>query len=166
MNLFWRALGSALLGACVSSLLVACSGESGEDTTPDETTGMSMAGAPPSGDGPLALNGCQASSYEDLSAEDDERVVQIAAEGLTYTPPCMTIAAGQSVSFEGSLSAHPLAPGNADDNAAGSLDNPIAATSSGNSVEFTFETPGTYPYYCTLHSFGSGKGMAGAVHVR
>jgi plastocyanin len=78
----------------------------------------------------------------------------------------MIIAAGQTVRFEGSLSAHPLAPGNADDEAAGSPNNPITATSSGNSVEFTFDEPGTFAYFCELHSFGAGMGMAGAIHVR
>src|SRR6188768_276759 len=80
---------------------------------PDD--GMSMAGtaAEPSGDEPLAVNGCAAADYEDRSDEGAERVVQIAAEGLTFTPPCLMIAVGQSVTLQGSLSAHPLAPGNA-----------------------------------------------------
>jgi plastocyanin len=64
------------------------------------------------------------------------------------------------------LAAHPLAPGNPDDPRAGSPQNPIEQTSSGNSVEFTFTTPGTYAYYCELHTFGAGSGMAGAVFVR
>jgi plastocyanin len=130
------------------------------------SNGSGSAGSPSNGDEPATLNGCTADEYADRSAEDAERVVQIAAAGLVFTPPCMTIAAGQTVSFEGSLSAHPLAPGNADDHAAGSPDSPIVATSSGNRVEFTFDTPGTFAYFCELHSFGAGMGMAGAIHVR
>jgi plastocyanin len=131
-----------------------------------DSDGSGFAGSPSSGDEPAPLNGCTASEYEDLSAEDAERIVEIAAAGLSFTPPSMIIAAGQTVRFEGSLSAHPLAPGNADDAAAGSPDNPITATSSGNSVEFTFDTAGTFAYFCELHSFGAGMGMAGAIHVR
>jgi plastocyanin len=77
----------------------------------------------------------------------------------------MVVAVGQTVRWEGALSAHPLAPGNADHPDAGSANSPIVATSSGTSVEFTFSAPGTFPYECQVHSFGDGKGMAGVVHV-
>ena len=92
--------------------------------------------------------------------------ILIARDGLVYTPKCLTVDRGTTVRFEGSLAAHPLAPGNPDDRGAGSAQNPIQETSSGNSVEFTFTTPGTYAYYCVLHSFGAGSGMAGAIFVR
>jgi plastocyanin len=113
-----------------------------------------------------ALNGCAKDAFEDRSATDAERVVQIAAEGLKFTPPCLEIARGQAVTFEGSLAAHPLAPGNPEDPSAGSPESPIEATSSGRSVAFTFEAAGTFPYFCELHAFGNGMGMAGAVYVR
>jgi len=112
------------------------------------------------------FNGCVAADYDDQSATDAARVIQIAANGLNFSPRCLSIAAGQTVRFEGSLSAHPLAPGNPDHADAGSADSPIRATSSGSSVEFTFPESGTFPYYCELHSFGNGEGMAGVVHVK
>lgn len=112
------------------------------------------------------FNGCSAEDYVDLSAEDAARVVTIAGAGLTYTPKCLIVAAGQSVRFEGSLAAHPLAPGHPDDPSAGTSENPIEETSSGREASFTFERAGTYPYHCTLHSFGAGQGMAGTIHVR
>jgi plastocyanin len=141
---------------------------------PDDAGGMAnaMAGVDsggaasvPAGIEPQALNGCNANGYEDHGAEDDERVIQIAAEGLKFTPPCLAIAVGQSVKFEGSLSAHPLSPGNANHPDAGSPNSPIRETTSGMSVEFTFDAPGTYPYFCELHGFGDGQGMSGAVFV-
>ena len=154
-----------LLAGCVAVVgLSACGGD--DAMTEDAPGDISMAGAPATGDEPQALNGCGASDFEDRSGDEDERIVQIAVEGLKFTPPCITIGVGQSVSFEGSLSAHPLAPGNADDEAAGSLNNPISKTSSGDNVAFTFDEAGTFPYYCELHSFGAGMGMAGAVYVR
>lgn len=119
-----------------------------------------------SGDEIPTLNGCAASAYVDQSAEDGARIVQIASAGLVFTPRCLLIAAGQSVTFEGSLAAHPLAPGNANDDGIGSPDNPIQPTSSGRSVSFAFPEPGTYPYFCELHGFGDGSGMSGAIHVR
>lgn len=143
-------LRSLMALSVVSVGLLACGG----DDAPDETAQTE----------PQALNGCGTADFVDASEE--EAVVQIAADGLSFTPPCIGIAAGQTLRFEGSLTAHPIAPGNADDAEAGSPDNPITATSSGSSVEFKFDSAGTYPYYCELHSFGAGKGMAGAVYVR
>jgi len=154
-----------LISAAVvlAGLTLGCGGEDGGDApSPNLPVPMEV----PSGGQPLALNGCDPADYEDGSAEDSDRVVQIGAEGLKFTPPCLRVAVGQTVTFEGSLTAHPIAPGNADDNAAGSPNNPILATSTGRSVAFTFESAGTFPYYCELHSFGAGMGMAGAIYVR
>jgi plastocyanin len=161
------AVACATLSACGADDSMADGADMGREMSMagSESNGSGSAGSPSSGDEPAALNGCTAAEYEDLSAGDAERVIEIAAAGLSFTPPCMTIAAGQTVRFEGSLSAHPLAPGNADDHAAGSPNNPIVATSSGNSAEFTFDAPGTFAYFCELHSFGAGMGMAGAIHV-
>jgi plastocyanin len=97
---------------------------------------------------------------------DDQRAIAIAQAGLTYTPRCMIVAAGQRVRWEGNLGAHPLAPGHPDDGSAGSADNPIEPKGSGSVAEFAFERPGTFPYHCTLHAFGAGQGMAGVVDVR
>jgi plastocyanin len=146
-------LASTALGGCGSDDKVA--------STPSEETET-----PDGSEQPQIFNGCAASDYEDRSAESAERVIQIAVEGLKFTPPCLEIAQGQAVRFEGSLSAHPLAPGNPDDASAGSANNPITATSSGARVEFSFPRAGTYPYFCELHAFGAGMGMAGAIYVR
>lgn len=130
-----------------------------------EAAGQAGAGEAPTDEIPT-FNGCAAADYEDQSAADAARIIEIAAQGLTYSPPCLTIAAGQTVRFQGSLSSHPLAPGNLEHPDAGSADTPIRATSSGQSVEFVFPSAGTFPYYCELHSFGAGQGMAGVVHVK
>ncbi|HYQ43332.1 MAG TPA: plastocyanin/azurin family copper-binding protein [Polyangiaceae bacterium] len=145
-------------------------GASGEGSTGQAGAGSEAAGQGGSGEEPAdtipTFNGCAAADYEDQSALSGALVIQIAANGLNFSPRCLLIAAGQTVRFEGSLSAHPLAPGNPAHADAGSADGPIRATSSGSSVEFTFPTPGTFPYYCELHSFGEGEGMAGVVHVK
>jgi plastocyanin len=113
----------------------------------------------------LALNGCKPSVYEDRSGENDDRSIAIAKDGLVFTPKCLTIAVGQSVVWQGNLSAHPLAPGNPDDPEAGSPASPIVSTSEGSRAEFAFPVAGTFPYYCAIHAFGAGRGMAGVVHV-
>ncbi|HMI91302.1 MAG TPA: hypothetical protein VK509_08060, partial [Polyangiales bacterium] len=154
----WRAFASLLLVLAGA----ACAGEDegGDDAARgSEGAGVNAAEIP-------AFNGCSADDYEDHSADDDERVIAIAQLGLTYTPKCMIVAAGQRVRWEGNLSAHPLAPGHPDDPLAGSAGNPIEPKASGSVAEFAFEAPGTFPYHCTLHAFGAGQGMAGVVHVR
>lgn len=138
----------------------------GSDSEPTAGSGSEPTAGSGSGDEIPTLNGCAESAYVDQSAEDGARIVQIASAGLVFTPRCLLIAAGQSVTFEGSLAAHPIAPGNANDDTAGSPDNPIQPTSSGRSVSFAFPEPGTYPYFCELHGFGDGSGMSGTIHVR
>ena len=112
------------------------------------------------------LNGCTTATYEDFGAADATRTIGIATMGLSFTPKCMTIRVGQTVRWEGSLATHPLAPGNPDHPDAGSPNSPITETTTGSSAEFTFDSAGTFPYYCEVHSFGAGMGMAGAVHVQ
>jgi plastocyanin len=141
----------------------ACAG--GDDSGAAAGSG-GEAGASDAGSTLPELNGCTAELYVDRAAASDERVIAIAAMGLTYTPKCLRIAVGQTVRWSGSLTAHPLAPGNPMDAKAGSPDNPVQPTSSGQSVEFAFPNAGTYPYFCTLHGFGTGQGMAGSVHVQ
>jgi plastocyanin len=153
-----RALISAAVA--VATLTFGCGSDDEAFTTAPDPMEM------PNGAEPLALNGCDTDSYVDGSADDAERVVQIGADGLKFTPPCLQIASGQTVTFEGSLTAHPIAPGNPDDAAAGSAKSPIEAVSTGRSVAFTFDSAGTFPYYCELHAFGAGMGMAGAIYVR
>jgi plastocyanin len=161
---------SSTLVALLALGALHCSGSErpGDEIPSKESTGgsSSAGGAPeaPTG-GPLAINGCKANGYEDRSADDADRTVLIAAEGIVYTPRCMRIARGQTVHWEGRLSAHPMSPGNADDEAAGSPRNPIVPTSTGSSVDFTFENAGTFPYHCEVHSSGAGTGMAGAIHA-
>ncbi len=134
-----------------------------EPDTGSDAGGELDSGTPmDSGPVPLTVNGCTPQAF----AEAAMPTIFIARDGLVFTPKCLTVASGTTVRWEGSLAAHPLAPGNRDDPAAGSPGNPIRPTSSGSSVEFTFTTPGTFAYYCELHDFGPGSGMAGAVFVR
>lgn len=141
------------------------SSDAGAAQAGTDSAGLGGAGEEPA-EVILDFNGCTAADYEDRSDADAERIIGIATQGLSFTPPCLTVAVGQGVRWQGSLGSHPLAPGNPDDPDAGSPDSPIIATDSGQSVEFTFNDAGTFPYYCVLHSFGDGQGMAGVVHVK
>lgn len=153
----------SLASSLLLAVLVSGCGSDDDGKSVDEP--VSDAGSDAAADFPT-LNGCTAADYRDLSSASEQRVVAIAASGLNFTPKCMIVAAGQKVRWEGSLTAHPLSPGSPADLASGTTDNPIMATSTGNSVEFTFPAAGTFPYHCTLHAFGNGQGMAGSIHVR
>ncbi len=125
------------------------------------SSGGSGGNAPsPTGSSGSSVNGC--SSFQDETAPGGSRTITFTFP--SYSPPCMLIAAGQSVTFSGSFSSHPLRPGVAPSSSGtGSPNNPIPATSSGNSLTVAFPTPGTYPFYCALHQ---AMGMIGAVQVK
>ncbi len=116
---------------------------------------------------PTTFNGCTAASFVDRTAGGASRQVDFAVGGnFTYSPACILIAAGQSVTFVGSsttFSSHPLRPGVGSNATAGSPNNPITATASGTSATFTFPTAGQYPYNCQFHN---GSGMNGVVKVQ
>ncbi|MDB4990836.1 MAG: hypothetical protein JWN04_6014 [Myxococcaceae bacterium] len=128
--------------------------------THDATTGDSGNAAIPT------INGCAAADYLDKSGPNDSRIIEIASMGLTYTPRCIIVAKGQTVTWTGSLNAHPLAAGNAAHPDAGTLPSPIVEKSSGNSVAYAFPNAGVYPYYCTNHGYGAGDGMSGSIYVK
>jgi plastocyanin len=73
---------------------------------------------------------------------------------LTFTPASLTVAMGKSVTFAFGSTAHTVVF----DAVTGKPDD-IPASSS-KSVARTFNTPGDFPYHCSIHS-----GMSGTVHV-
>jgi hypothetical protein len=63
-----------------------------------------------------------------------------------FTPPCVRLASGGTVIFQGSLAEHPIVP-----RQLGTAPSPIQPTSSGSRVEFEFPDYGTFPYRCARH---------------
>lgn len=111
------------------------------------------------------LNNCAAADYADKSGANDSREIAFGAgNGFHYVPPCIIIARGQTVTFSGSFTSHPLAPGSIGNPTAGSPNSPIMSTTSGTTAGFTFPNAGTYPYICTAHAMS--QGMVGSIHVR
>lgn len=164
-------LGLVLAHCGDDSVGYGASPSSANDVSTTHDAAASNADAAAVGDAAVAadiptLNGCAAADYLDKSGGTDGRTIQIALMGLTFTPKCMTIAKGQAVTWTGSLSSHPLAPGNAAHHDAGSPGSPIVVTNTGSSVTFTFPAAGTYPYYCQIHGVGNGEGMSGSIHVK
>ena len=133
------------------------------DFTPVETLRVSGGDA---GAG-ATLNGCTPELFVDRSADGDERTIGFGGErgsgGFSYAPKCMTVGAGQDVTWVGAFATHPLTRGVPGDVNGGAAGNPIPTTMSGTTMTVNFRRPGTYPYVCGLHAF---LGMTGVVVVR
>lgn len=113
------------------------------------------------------VHGCSGSGWVDRSAESAERKVgfgtALGSSAVGYSPKCLAVAAGQTVGFLGDFGTHPLSPGELSGKDAGTEPSPIPARSSGTSeLLVTFDRPGVYPYYCTLHE----PTMIGAIWVK
>lgn len=90
------------------------------------------------------------------------------AVGFAYSPSCIKVTSGTSVTFNGSFSSHPLQGGvivgtTATPAAAGSTPLPTTALSTGTTASFVMQPAGTYGYYCQFH--GVADGMMGAIIV-
>ncbi len=108
---------------------------------------------------------CGAATFEDRSAPGADRNVGFGGESgsgpFSYAPRCLRIAPGETVTFVGDFSVHPLAPGTAPGTERS--DNPIPRVGSGTTpTPVSFPAAGRYPYYCTQHY---AAGMAGVVEV-
>lgn len=108
------------------------------------------------------LNDCAASAYVDRTGDGDERTV--VPRGTTgYTPRCLTVRAGQTVTFSMSFTTHPLVPGVPHGSGAGATTpTPIEAQRAGTTYAVAFAGAGFYPFYCNVHGH---VGMAGVVRV-
>jgi len=109
------------------------------------------------------FHGCTDGRFVDRSAASASREVTFGAD-LAYSPPCLVIDVGQSVTFTGSFATHPLRAGAAPSSSLSDPPgNPIPGASAGMALTVTFSAAGTWPYHCATH-FASG--MAGVVRVR
>jgi plastocyanin len=84
--------------------------------------------------------------------------VQVDMVDFTYEPVTVTVSAGTSIIF---FNAGEIDHSATADDAA--WDTGVYST--GEEAAITFDTPGTFPYYCVLHGTPGGNGMAGTVIV-
>ena len=127
----------------------------GGSTTTVSTPGSTTTTAP------TDVHGCAFADATDLSAELTPTVTF--GPVFAYDPNCARIQAGQSITFNGDLSFHPLVGGQiVGGSEVPDPSSPIGSTSSGTSKTVAFPAAGTYPYYCDSHGY---LGMTGAVYV-
>lgn len=109
-------------------------------------------------DGGIATAECSASdlAQSDHTAPNDPRVISAPSNDneSPYVPNCMTIRAGQSVTFKGNLARHPVIP-----RANSTQPNPISFIGSEASVKF--DCPGDFNFSCRTH----GDNMLGTIRV-
>lgn len=74
-------------------------------------------------------------------------VVQFGFGKAVFTPPCVRLATGGTVVFQGPLDQHPLEPRTTD----GSQPSPIEGARTGGSVEYELNDYGFFPYRCGKH---------------
>ena len=106
-------------------------------------------------DSAAAINGC--TTFTDMTASGGTITGPSGALPSQYTPNCVHIKVGQSVTWTSDFTNHPLVP----TAGVGSTGNPITATSTGTTVTIAFPSAGTFAYNCGIHS----TTMLGAVEV-
>ena len=140
------------LGACSSDDKGGSSGTVAEGG-PNET-GTGSDGGTDSGGGADAavtvINDCK--NFVDRTAAGAMRTIAWSGPPLSVPERCMTIKKGQDVTWNGSLSSHPLAPKDGD------VPNPVIGVDANGKV--TFPNAGLFGYECGIH-----PGMIGAIKV-
>ena len=91
-------------------------------------------------------------------AEPADDFVQIDITGFSFAPGEITIAAGTTVIWRHDSTAPHTVTADEGHFRSDTLNN-------GDEFSFTFEEPGSYPYYCEFHGAPEGTGMSGVVTV-
>ncbi len=114
-------------------------------------------------DAGAAVHGCEAARFVDRRDNAADRSVSFGgAVGMAFSPPCITVAVGQSVRFAGMFAMHPLRPGVVGQAGSGA-GSPIPDTPAGDAVSVTFPSAGSFPFHCGVHG---AMGMVGVVRVQ
>lgn len=144
------------------------------DAAPASDAGFAESGPPDSGFDPCGdTGGPDATSDTPICDCTLPDAVDLASTGnlvieftYKYTPRCVVVPAGTTITWQGNFLAHPLWPSACSGDVA---QNPIHDVSdvSQTSLEIDFPVPGVFPYYCPNHANDgpSPEGMCGVVYV-
>lgn len=137
-------------GACAAeqAALLACKtpqGDGGTDATTSDATADTGA------DAAAVVNGC--TSYLDATTNGDLRTLTWDFGIASSTQRCLTVKAGQNVTFLGDFDFHPLAA------SGGNTPSPIQNGANGQAI-VAFANTGTFGYVCVNHGT-----MTGAIRV-
>jgi plastocyanin len=119
----------------------------------------------PDADPPVLMDGemvIQSFAVSGLEAATEEAIpvdqVEVTIQGFSFNPEEVTIPIGTTVVWTNMGSGNHTVTA---DNGAFASD----TLSSGDSFSFTFNTPGTYAYYCEFHGGPGGEGMSAVITV-
>ena len=120
------------------------------------------AGAPDAGP---VVNGCTVGSATDRRGQSAVTIV-FRDEDQAYTPRCLLVDEGTTVTFSGNFAEHPLQAGEViagvpTPTTAGTP-LPTSPRGGGTTASFVMSPPGTYGYYCVPHAT---FGMVGTIFV-
>jgi amicyanin len=91
------------------------------------------------------------SATADTQAAAPATTVQANITGYKFDPEVLTVKVGTTITWTNKDEVpHTVTSSDKRFKSSGALDQ-------GDSYSFTFTTPGTYPYYCTVHPFMTGK---------
>lgn len=93
---------------------------------------------------------------QSVMAQEDEPPT-VSMDKIAFSPQTLTVHTGSTVTWVNGTILHTVT---ADD---GSFDSGYLG--SGATFDVTFDTPGTYAYYCVPHGGPGGVGMAGTILV-
>lgn len=125
----------------------------GQDATGQDSSAQDSGGGDAS-DGGGAVNGC--TTFTDMTADGGVITGPSGAVPSQYSPNCVHIKPGQSVTWNSNFTFHPLTA------SGGTTPSPITLTATGTTVTFTFPNAGTYGFECQIHT----TSMFGAVEVQ
>jgi plastocyanin len=123
----------------------------------DCSSGVCVSGHCSTAANPCRANFAGCTTFLDLA--DAGATIRFPAGGQRYSPNCLRLHLGQSVTFVGDFGPHPLSQ------ACGPV-NGLFSAGLGNSFTTTFTAGlGVYGYFCSEHGSSNGSGMAGAIEV-
>ena len=137
-----------LILACLAGAVgVGACGSTSTSTDTTSSTGSTSSSGGASG----VVNGCDPSTTA-VSAGDVTITFPTGVAPAQYSPACVTVHEGATVTWSGAFADHPLTPDGS---------GPITATSTGTTAAFTFPAAGSFGFHCSLHP----TVMLGAVFV-
>lgn len=138
-----RAAGAAAALACAAFTSSGCAMEPMDVEPGDEGEAAELEGDPE------AAAAFDFEPVEPCLSESDyvsRGAVRFGLSHEPFTPPCVRLASGGTVVFQGRLAEHPIEP-----RSLGTAPSPIQPTARGSRVEFEFPDHGTFPYQCARH---------------
>jgi plastocyanin len=143
-----------------AAVLWACGGSSSSGSS-TSTNGNAGSVAPPAGSGPSS--GSEPGSFYGPATKVEASEATVDVVDNDFEPKNLEVKAGTKITFDATgHNQHDIVP---DDPKKFDFTVPQEKLPPGSKVSFTFSTPGTYYYYCSLHATATAGDMRGVITV-